>query len=68
MQKYTEAEIGKFNAEYEEYKQTEEYTKWEKKMEDREDDDIFKYDPDPVGWLVFFKASDPKNDYGLTLV
>ena len=37
-------------AEEEEYKKSQTYIDWEKKYTSREDDDIFKYDPDPEGW------------------
>jgi hypothetical protein len=36
-------------------------------MDEREDDDIFKYDQDPDGWTLFFNAADPKQEYGLPI-
>ena len=53
--------------EEEEYKKSEKYAEWEKQYNEREDDDIFKYDPDPEGWQKLFETVDLKQEKGLTV-
>jgi len=41
---------------FEEFKQTDDYKKWEKDYDDRDDDDMVRNDPDPQGWTAFISA------------
>lgn len=36
-------------------------------MDEREDEDVFKYDADPKGWAEFYRAHDQQNKAGLPI-
>ena len=61
---YSEEQRKKEQASYEEYKKTDEFAAWEKEYAEREDDDMWRYDPDPQGWDVYFKVISEDSQMG----
>lgn len=55
--KKTVSDVEKIKQEFEEYKLTDAYKKWQKEYENREDDDDLKHDADPEGWDLYIKAA-----------
>ena len=58
IQKYNDEKIAELKKQEEEWKASEDFKKWEKEYSEREDDDVFRYDPDPKGWNALFSAHD----------
>jgi len=56
IHKYSEAKINDLKEQEKAWKETEEYKTWEKDYAEREDDDVFRYDPDPKGWEILNSA------------
>ena len=52
---------------FEEYKETDEYLKWEKEFEKRDDDDPIRNDSDPEGWKKYIETIKDTNKVGLDL-
>jgi len=67
IQKYDEKKVEELKKEHEAYQETEEYKEWKKKYDGREDDDTFRYDPNPQGWNTLFETIDLKNEMGLRI-
>lgn len=53
--------------EFEEYKQTEEYQKWKKDFETKEEEDAIRNDPDPQGWDSLIKAITSSVDMAVSI-
>jgi len=62
IQKLSEAEIKKMEEEEQEYLKSEKHAAWEKKYNEREDDDIFKFEADPEGWKLWHETLDLKKE------
>jgi len=41
--------------------------KWENDYVEREDDDLFRYDPNPMGWKQLFATHDKTTEAGLPI-
>lgn len=67
IQKMSEEQISAIQKEEEEWKTSPEYESWKKKYDEREDEDIFKYDPDPKGYQGLFNARDQTNQAGVVI-
>ena len=65
--KMKDDEVSKVKAAEEEWKNSEKFTDWKKKMDEKQDEDIFKYDQDPEGYTAFFDTRDIKNEPGIKL-
>lgn len=50
---------------HEAYLATDEYTKWKKEYDDREDDDEMRNDKDPEGWGIYLNVAEDKEEVGL---
>ena len=57
--------LAAFRKEHDEYKASEEYTKWKEAFEENEDTDAIRNDPDPEGWVRFLKACESPGELGL---
>lgn len=55
--KVNQGKVAEIKKEFEEYQTTDEYKKWEKEYENREDDDDVRNDPDPQGWKLYIDAA-----------
>lgn len=50
---------------HEAYLATDEYAKWKKEYDDRDDDDEVRNDKDPEGWDLYLGAAQNKEEVGL---